>query len=75
MCDNQFSSSFKKTYTRKLKFRYLGRDLGGMAAIGFHMSPKYVELHLCACQEVALSSVKLHAGGCSKDKDVSQSLG
>lgn len=26
-----------------------------MAAIGFHMSPKYVELSLGACRDVALS--------------------
>lgn len=33
---------------------YLGRDLGSTAAIPFHMSPIYGELHLCTCQEVAL---------------------
>lgn len=57
MCDNQFYSSFKKKQNMhtQTEVSYLGRDLRSKAAIAFHVSPIYVELHLCACQEVALS--------------------
>lgn len=48
MCDNRFYSSLKKKKMHtQTEVSYLGRDLGSTAAIPFHISPIYVELHLC----------------------------